>query len=183
MRPKRERRALAEVLAAEISINMQLLAGAHQLASPTKVPPDIHFSTVVYESVLEKVGELPPDMVGEIVFLYGYFDELNEHPRMYTNLLAQLRELPDDSKHRLQIERELTTCAKVFNSYVEKTINRVNLVQPHLLKAAFPWWSARRYQRRPSLQLDMEEVAHRIVKSKAERDALAAKIERRDKSQ
>lgn len=70
----------------------------------------------------------------------------------------------------------------VFNQYVQKAITRINLVQPLLLEAAFPWWSPRCWHRRPALLLNMEEFQQRIAKSVREREALAAEVARRQAS-
>lgn len=179
LRPIFARRAIAEVLAAEISINLQLLAAAESLANPKKIPPDLSLSTKVFESITDQVGNLTPRLVAEVVFLYRYFFDLNEHPKAYTACIIELRGYEPGSSNYSACEKELLTQVKVFNHSVVKAINRVNLTQPLLLKAAFPWWSIRRWRRPTEAQINITELQEQIAKSKRERDSLAEEVERR----
>ena len=180
LRPRLARRALAEVLAAEVSINLQLLAAAASLANPKKIPPDFSTSTKVFESIVERIGELSPRLVAEVVFLYRYFFELNEHPRVYVECIKELRSYESASANYAACERELLAQVAVFNQYVQKATTRINLVQPLLLKAAFPWWSfPRRWQRPAEAQLSLPELQQKIVRSLREREALAADVAKR----
>lgn len=180
-RPLRERRSLAEVLSAESSLNMQLLGAAQLYASATKVPPDFEASTMVFDAVAARIGELPSQAVNEVIFLYRYFKQLNEMPRTYVALVDELRAQPAESPHGKTVERELQQCAAVFNNYVVKAINRCNITQPMLLKSAFPRWSPRRYGRQPSRMLDVSELAGRIRVSQEERARLTEELRRHDR--
>ena len=182
LKPMRERRAIAEVLSAEISINLQLLAAASSFANPKRIPSDFALSTTVFESITDKIGELPPQLVLEVVFLYGYFRELSEQPKAYVECVKEIRGYDSGSQNYQSVEREILALVAVFNQYVQKAITRINLVQPLLLKAAFPWWSPRRWHRRPALLLNMEELQQRMAKSLREREALAAEVARRQAS-
>ena len=179
LKPMRERRGIAEVLSAEVSMNLQLLGAASTLANPRKIPPDFRLSTAVFESITDKVGELPPQLVAEVVFLYHYFTELNEQPKAYVDCVKEIRGYDSGSQNCQSAEREILAQVAVFNQYVQKAITRINLVQPLLLKAAFPWWSPRRWRRRPAVLLKMEELQQRMAKSLREREALAAEVARR----
>ena len=141
LKPMREGRSLAEVLSAEVSLNIQLLGAAKLHASPTKVPPDFELSTMVFDAVAAQIGGLQSQTVGEVIFLYRYFKQLNELPKTYVGFVNDLRGLPTISDHRGLLEKELRACVEVFNSYIEKAIARANITQPMLLTAAFPWWS------------------------------------------
>lgn len=182
LKPMRERRAIAEVLSAEVSINLQLLAAAKSFANPKKIPSDFTLSTTVFESITEKIGGLPPQLVPEVVFLYGYFRELTEQPKAYVDYVKEIRGYDSGSQNYQNVEREILALVAVFNQYVQKAITRINLVQPLLLKAAFPWWSPRYWHRRPALLLNMEELQQRMAKSVREREALAAEAARRQAS-
>ncbi|MGH7228018.1 MAG: hypothetical protein ACREIH_02285 [Nitrospiraceae bacterium] len=141
---------MAEVLAAEVSINIQYLAVAFVSRNPSKVPPDFRLSTTVFESVVGRLGELPPALVGEVVFLYRYFEELNRLPEKYVGYVNDLRSaMAADTNRRNQIDREIQACVDVYNSYLDKCIDRLDLVQPMLLNVAFPFWSPRTLAARP----------------------------------
>lgn len=179
LKPLRERRAVAEVLSAEVSMNLQLLAAAKTLASSTRLPADFTVSTAVFDSVVTRIGELPPRLVGEVVFLYSYFSELNGQPRMYRESVKELRAYQAGTQKYTQVQMELLAQVGVFNQYVDKVIARVNLIQPLLLKAAFPWWSPRRWRRPPAVELKMDELAQRMARSQREREALGIELQRR----
>jgi hypothetical protein len=183
LQPTLARRALAEVLAAEVSVNLQLLGAAASLASSKKLPPDFSSSTQVFESLVARVGELPPRLVAEIVFLYRYFFELNEHPKAYVECVRELRGYEPGSPNYKACERELLSQVAVFNQYVTKATARIALIQPLLLKAAFPWWSLPRKWRRPvEMELNLSELQQNIVRSQRERDELAREVAQRSEA-
>jgi len=181
LKPMRERRNVAEVLSAEVSLNLELLAAAELHASPDNVPSDFELSTMVFDAMAERIGELPSQTVREVIFLYRYFKQLNELPKIYVKSVDDFRAVPADSPHRKAIESEIRSCAVVFNSYVVKASHRVNLTQPLLIAAAFPWWSPRKYRHAPSKELDLREMAERVLVSQAERAKLAEEIRKRDR--
>jgi hypothetical protein len=181
LRPMRERRSIAEVLSAEVSLNMQMLSAAEVHASATKVPPDFEASTMVFDAVAARIGELPSQAVAEVIFLYRYFKQLNEMPKTYVSLIDELRALSGDSPHRQTVEAEIKACVSVFNGSVAEAINRCNITQPMLLKTAFPRWSPRRYGRPPSRMLDTDEMAARVRIAQAERAKVAEDVRLRDR--
>lgn len=176
LRPILGRRALAEVLAAEVSLNLQLLGAAWTMANPRKIPPDFSLSTRVFEAIVDRVGELPPQVVAEVVFLYRYFAELNEHPRAYAECVKELRGYEVGSDNYRACEREVLGHIAVFNQYVEKALTRIGLVQPLLLRQAFPWWSLRRRQRPVERELKLEDLQGQIAKATKEREAMSAQM-------
>lgn len=174
----REGRSVAEVLSAEVSLNLQLLGAAKVTATTTKVPPDFELSTMVFDAVAGQIGTLKSQTVGEVIFLYRYFKQLNQLPKTYVGFVNDLRSA-SDSAHRIAIERELRSSVEVFNSYIDKAINRANITQPMLLAAAFPQWSPRRYRRTPSQELTIKELAARVNQFQADRAKLAEDIRTR----
>ncbi len=181
LKPMRERRNVAAVLSAEVSLNLELLSAAKLLARPDNVPSDFELPIMVFEAMAERIGELPSQTVREVIFLYRYFKQLSELPKIYVRSVDTLRAVPADSPHRKAMESEIRSCVEVFNSLVAKAIHRVNLTQPMLLAAAFPWWSLRKYRRAPSQELDLREMAERVRVSQAERARLAEEIRKRDR--
>jgi hypothetical protein len=179
LKPMREARSVAEVLSAEVSLNIQMLGAAKLHATATKVPPDFELSTMVFDAIAAQIGGLRSQTVSEVIFLYRYFKQLNELPKTYIEFVNDLRAAGPTSPHRDAIERELRTAVEVFNSYVEKAIVRANITQPMLLSAAFPWWSLRTYRRPKSQELELGELAERVIVSQAERARLAEELRRR----
>jgi len=181
LKPMRERRNVAEVLSAELSLNLELLAVAELYASPDNVPSDFELSTMVFDAMAERIGELPSQTVREVIFLYRYFKQLNELPKQYVKSVDDFRAVPADSPYRKAIENEIRSCVEVFNSLVVKASHRVNLTQPLLLAAALPWWSPRKYRHAPSKELELREMAERVLVSQTERAKLAEEIRKRDR--
>jgi hypothetical protein len=173
----REGRRVAEVLSAEVSLNIQMLGAAKLHASATKVPPDFELSTMVFDAVAAEIGGLSSQTVSEVIFLYRYFKQLNQLPKTYVQYVNDLRAA--GALERPAIENEIRTSVEVFNSYIEKAIVRANITQPMLLSAAFPWWSLRTYRRPKSKELELGELAGRVIMSQAERARLAEEIRRR----
>lgn len=176
LRPVRERRNVAEVLSAEVSLNLQLLAGTHIHTRPNKVPTDFELSTSIFDSVVSRIGELPPDVVGDVILLYKYFRRLNSIPKTYEQYVDDLRATSDNAPHLELMQSEIQQCIEVFNGHVVKAIDRTNLVQPQLLSVAFPWWSIRRWTRKPSRDLDLTDVAEKARESQRNRKELARQI-------
>ncbi|MGH9159365.1 MAG: hypothetical protein ACRD2X_05190 [Vicinamibacteraceae bacterium] len=148
------------------------------MANPRKIPPDFSLSTKVFEAIVDRIGELHPQVVAEIVFLYRYFLEMNEHPRAYSDCVKELRAYEPGSENYRSCEREVRHYVAVFNQYVEKAIQRIELVQPLLLRNAFPWWSPRRGRRPGESQLTLEHLRQQIARSTREREAILAEVNR-----
>ena len=138
LRPWVHGRAVAEVLSAEVSQNLKYLTAASMLAKANKIPSDFSVGTAVFASLTDRIGDLPPDLVGEVVFLYRYFEELNRMPSRFGESLRELRSYESASANYQACERELVAAIGIFNQTVIKAINRIQLVQPLLLKAASP---------------------------------------------
>lgn len=184
LKPARERRSIAEVVAAEVSINMQLLTAAQVMGSARKVPPDFAASTMVFDGIVSSIGQLPPAAIREVVFLYRYFHELNRIPAKYVEYVNDLRQVPKGHKGQHdQVQREIDSCVNVFNSYVDKAITRANITQPLLLKSALPWWSLRRWQHGKSKTLSIDEAAQRVSNASSHRADLADRILRKEQGE
>ena len=169
LRPAREGRALAEVLAAEVSFNLQYLSAASLKANRSGIGSDFTASTSVFDNTVDKIGVLPPQLVHEVVFLYKYFSELNGYPKAYGDTLREYRGYEPGSANKATTERELDLVITVFRQTLEKAIKRIELVQPLLLKAARPWWSLRGWRSPKAVSLNLEELGQRMARSEGER--------------
>jgi hypothetical protein len=171
IRPLREGRALAEVLAAEISFNLEYLVAASLKPRTTGIGVDFSVSTSVFDSTVDRIGMLPPRLVGEVVFLYRYSSELNQLPKAYADLLTQYRSYGAGTENKLGSERELKGAIAVFGQNLDKAIKRIELVQPLLLAAARPWWSWRTWRSPKPIALDVERLRERMERATRERDS------------
>lgn len=124
VRPLVQGRAIAEVLSAEVSFNLEYLTAAGLVAKSNSIPMDFSLSTTVFDSVIDHVGDLPPNLVGEVVFLYRYFTELNKQPTGYAEALREYRGQQAagraGSPHQQAAERELAGIIAVFNQTIQE---------------------------------------------------------------
>lgn len=171
VRPMVQGRAIAEVLSAEVSFNLEYLSAASLVARANSIPMDFAVSTIVFESVTDRIGDLPPNLVGEVVFLYRYFTELNKLPAGYGETLREFRGYEPGSPNHQAAQRELAALIAVFNQNVQKAIARIELVQPLLLAAASPWWSIRGRRRRKPIMLDVDALRQRMERSMRDRQS------------
>lgn len=186
VRPLVQGRAIAEVLSAEVSFNLEYLTAAGLVAKSNSIPMDFSLSTTVFDSVIDHVGDLPPNLVGEVVFLYRYFTELNKQPTGYAEALREYRGQQAagraGSPHQQAAERELAGIIAVFNQTIQKATARIQLVQPLLLKAAAPWWSVRGRRRREPIALDVDGLKHRMERSMAQRKLLQTELSAQERA-
>ena len=181
LRPTRARLQLAEVLSAEVSHNIQMIGGGINKATAKMIPSDFSLSTMVFDAVVGDLGLLPTTLIGDVVLLYRHFGELNRLRDEYARYVDQIRrEEPAGSHHVPQLKREAQQVIDVFNGSLLKTRDRLNLVQPHLLKCAFPWWSLRTWTRPRSQSLDLDALRRNAERSETERQAFADFLRRRD---
>lgn len=176
VRPLVQGRAIAEVLSAEVSFNLEYLTAAGLVARSNSIPMDFALSTSVFDSVIDRVGDLPPNLVGEVVFLYRYFTDLNKQPAAFAETLREYRTHQAGSAHQQAAERELRGLIAVFNQNIQKATARIQLVQPLLLMTASPWWSIRGRRRRKPIQLDVDGLKQRMERSMAQRQLLQSEL-------
>ena len=80
LKPRRERKALAELLAAELEQHARLLTAMRleRAKQPDRVVTQQGLSTGVYEAVLGRLGELPYTLVGPLVVYYQLLQRLRD---------------------------------------------------------------------------------------------------------
>jgi hypothetical protein len=180
IRSRVQGRAIAEVVSAEVSLNLEYLTVASMLAKSNKIPADFALATSVFGSLTDRIGDLPSDLVGEVVFLYRYFEDLNRMPSSFGESLREFRSYQPGTENHIACQRELAGGVAVFNQTVVKAIARIQLVQPLLLDAASPWWSFRGRKRRKPIQLDVDALRRKMEKSIVDRNALQADVTNRE---
>jgi hypothetical protein len=174
--PFRQRRRLAETLSAEVSHNIQVIAAALVRRTPRLVPSDFSVSTMVFDATVAEIGVLPSHLIGEVVLLYRHFAELNKMRDMYSEAVRAIRDLPAGSRLEAQLRNEAQEVIDHYNAYLETVADRVYLVQPLLLSTAFPLWSVRRWTRKPSKTLPLEDAAKRAKQSLDRRDEINKRL-------
>ncbi|MBK8058531.1 MAG: hypothetical protein IPK33_11910 [Gemmatimonadetes bacterium] len=179
LRPKREQRSIAEILAAEVSLNLQILAGMIVRADAKRIPGDFHLSTYVFDAAIDRIGELPTDDVGDVVLFYNQLHDLNRKAALFWRSVDDLRALPADSPHRAIVTAELDSTIATFYGSINRTVTRANILQPRLLRAARPWWSLRRPTIGTTELLKVEEMQERAEASDRQREKVMNHVRRR----
>jgi hypothetical protein len=146
LKPARERRSLAQVLAEEISLNLQIAAAMriYLTRDARHVPRDFGFVTGTFTAVANRVGELPTRLVGPVILFYAGLAQANVLPPMYLEIMRRWQDAQDNKKakgHLLPgIEAERDRCLILFDGAIDKAIERANELLPYLQRAAVPRW-------------------------------------------
>jgi hypothetical protein len=164
LKPGRDRRSLAHVLAEELSLTVQYAAGQRLYIkhNPKGMPGDFAICDAVFTAVAPRLGELP-DLVGEIVLFYHGVRDLNRLPALYADALDQYRrgKPPEQAIH----DRQMDSVLGVYRTGLEKCVERANALLPKLRRASIPWYRIDLRLRKPkvlsldSLARDVDELA------------------------
>jgi hypothetical protein len=173
LKPARERRSLAHMLAEEIGLNIQHAAAQLSYAkkhNPKGIPADFVLSEVVFNAVAARVGELPA-LAGDVVHLYQRVATMNRLPTDFSETLDRLRDLeaqnPADARvkqHRDLLDNMLV----VYRSSLDTFINLGNEVLPKLREAARPWYRLDLLLRKPKyahmtrIERDVDEHQNKL---------------------
>lgn len=136
LKPKRLRRSAAIVLAAEVVQNGIVLA-LHLVSGkkhPLWIAHDFRLSVIGFQSIADRVSELPPKVVRRTLLLYGRFDELNQAMTRYWELSRLCNELADDDPRRDRMESYLDEVLAVFHGRADTAFKEAKAVLP-MLKA------------------------------------------------
>lgn len=174
IRPKRDARSLAEVLAVDISLHAQAVAAEliQIQAHPKLVPLPRPMPTALYLAIVGRVGELPRTLLGDTLALYRILERLNEISERANTLHAQLKTLPADDVTYPILKDQLADNVALYGRFMENAKARINHVQPRMIKVAMPWWSPRFWTgpRPTSLKAeDMAKAVEEMHKQHAER--------------
>jgi hypothetical protein len=140
LKPTAARRSLAHVLAQEVGHDLQIAAGARASIKydPDAVPGDFGLSTMIFDAVAARLGELP-HLTGEIVLLYRRAQVLNQMPRGFADSLREFRATSDPGTQRI-VESELQSILAAYHTGLTTFVNEANALLPKLHRASVPWY-------------------------------------------
>jgi hypothetical protein len=172
-------RSLAEVLASDVSLHAQaVVAELVQLRqNPKRVPVMRPIPTHVFQSLVGRVGELPREAVGQVLALYRVFERMNEISDRANTVYARIRELPDCDPSYSTLKGQLAEEVALYGRFAENARDRINVVQPLLIKAAIPRWSPRFWQAPEPQSLDSKEVQSKVKVMRAEHERRVRDLE------
>jgi hypothetical protein len=168
LKPIRERRALAHILAEEIAHNLQYAAGQRLYleGNPKGLPGDFRLSMLVFSAVAHRIGELP-HLTGDTVLLYRRVDALNALPEKFAQALRDLNDSSGDSwevrERKENARKESDTILTIYRQGLEKVVEDANAILPRLRAAARPWYRVD-YMLRKKQTLDLQDMAGDVMK-------------------
>jgi hypothetical protein len=165
LRPARARRAVARVLAEEVSLALESCAAARlQLnLTPRAIPGDFQVSVLAFNAISSDLGELPSELIGETVLFYHHIGLANAIPKTFGETIDRLNGLASscDTGERQSLSRELDQTLVVYRGTLEKLVGRCNSLLPKLRRTAVPLWRIDYLFKRKKL-LIVEELNGRV---------------------
>lgn len=164
LKPHRDRRSLAHVLAVEISHNLQYAVGQRLYLNenPKGLPGDFRLSNLVFQSVADRVGDLQ-DLAGDVVLICRQVDELNALPEGFTRALDQyLAARGTDQRREVEARAQLDSILSVYRTGLETLIGRLNAVLPQLRRRSIAWYRPDQRLAKPKL-LKVDDVRKEVA--------------------
>lgn len=155
--PWRTNRRVARAIAAETSMNLQLMAGHLAAASPKRIPSDFAVSRMAFDALAPEIGQLPPQAFREVMLLYNRIDYLNKLVGLFGEILDRYRAETDPTIKK-EIKKELDSAIEAFYRLLDAGIDNGNQLQKHLYQIGESW----RFRREPFQTESMGEIDNRV---------------------
>jgi hypothetical protein len=181
VKPRVTRRSVAEIFATDLSLHMQaVIAELAQVAdNPKRVPLPRPMPTVLFSANVARIGELPRTIIGDLVALYRILDRLNEIADRAGEALRSLEGIgSSDETTRTIREDDLAGDLALYRRYLENAVQRMNSLQPRIIKVATPWWSPRFWFTPAAQMLNSAELTRRVFEMRSSHDAAKEEIKR-----
>lgn len=144
LRPSRERRQAARVIAQEVSLCLQLAATARYRAEENSsgIAADFSLPTLAFSAIGGSLGALPTEIVGEVVGFYHYVGTLNVLPGNFGSTLDRYRSLAivGDTEERQRLKGDLDDQLAAYRSGLEFLAAAANKLLPKLRRLSMSWW-------------------------------------------
>jgi hypothetical protein len=182
IKPRLVTRGLAEVLAADISLHAQSVAAelVQLRENPKLVPVHRPIPTQVFEAVIDRIGDLPRDLLGPTLGLYRVFERMNEMAARANIAFARIKEAEQTDPALQVIRARLNEEVALYGRFAENAKDRINVIQPLMIKAAMPWWSVRFWGSRKVGVVDTQKMARLATEMRTEHEARIRKLEADD---
>jgi hypothetical protein len=173
VKPRVTRRSVAEMFATDLSLHLQAIAAelSQVVENPKRVPLPRPMPTVLFVANVTRLGELPREVIGDLVALYRVLDRLNEIAEHASGALRRLEE-SEQKDERLHASREddLASTLATYRRFLENALQRANALQPRIIAVAMPWWSPRFWGSPAPVSLRAEDMARRVSEMRATHD-------------
>jgi hypothetical protein len=146
LKPSRERRSLAHVLAEETAQNLNLAAMQLNLIrtgrSPEAVRPWAPLSSIVFQAAVPRLGELPYH-VSKVIAVYRLLEIVNRYPPMiiaeWDDIRPELKGQQPTIEQSQRISR-LRESLATFENWLDQFKRSSEKLLGELRKASVPWY-------------------------------------------
>lgn len=173
LRPQREKRALATVLTEEINHNLQFagIARSHIRTKPTTLPGDFSLSTLVFDSVADRIGMLP-SLTAEIVLHYRRAHSMNDLRAGWEPCLRDYRAAKVSAPvQAAALKSELDSMLVAYRQGLDSLIKEASVLLPKIRRASIAWWQFRRRARKLT-RLTQAEIDLDVARAALARESL-----------
>lgn len=137
-KPRRDRRRVSALLLAEILINTDyLLLQAHaRIKNLKSIPADFELSVQAWEKAGDRVSELDPDLVKQLLLLYIRYSDLNNYVSTFSKFHYQQEALGTMDPQREVLDRNLAAIIDTFNNTIDIAIESGKSISTSLISVA-----------------------------------------------
>jgi hypothetical protein len=138
VRPTPTRRHLARLLVAEVRINYHQVEWLVKQRSdfPNFLPLNVSFSTSIFDSLAEQVGELPEDMLQDLVRLYGRFRNVTGIGSTLSAMFDAYESAAEESELKVRLNQRMQERIDALYLGVERCRSAIADVLPKLVRCA-----------------------------------------------
>lgn len=132
IKPQRERKNLARALRVEVVANVSYLLDTLIDLHTGAIPFSLQVGTLLYQSVAQRLGELPLPVASAVVLVYRDFELLNVAVERYHYLCQQ--QLQDTAGFGRELFREAEAIRQQLPMNIQKTIENAHAVVAQLIR-------------------------------------------------
>ncbi len=137
LKPRREVKKVARVLAAELTLNKLLLIahrGARK-ADPHGLPADFRLTRTGFDAIGDRIAELPVDLLIPTLLIYQRVDALNRVESAYGTQHKLWEATASGTAEHREAALKLESILSVFDRGLAVAIEEANKLQPLLCEA------------------------------------------------
>ena len=145
IRPAAASRSVAELVAVDLGrqANAIMTDRQRRIRDPRAIPATGPVTTQLYAAALHRFGDLPRGTVPDVVAVYRDFERLDVSAARAGALHERLAGTTAGDARRGVIEHQLAEELAAWDRTAAAALGVLHAVQPRLIAAAAPWWSAR----------------------------------------
>lgn len=162
IKPRRDGRAFARLLLAELAVNRVIVK--HQIGSHAanpNIPPakGVTLYSTIFDSSANRLADLTPGVAALTYWAYRYFDRVNELSSRYWIFV----ESPSKPRSPEDIRRFMVAAKKNYLVHLQNCLPHIDKVRAALLYSSLPAWSIARRRLRSPVERYIAEMTKEIV--------------------